>query len=278
MDHDNQEGIKMKKVIAFHSDCGTLSTQVGKVFGTIKSLAPDTVIESCNVGFEKDNIPQLSAYLFTTVPYWPENSLFLSYMGSGKPIAVKLKNGSVIVSYDNGTSTMCVEHLGFDSAVEIDLEKFGNDEYTLAKACASISLDNDITKVGKPLTLQQIKQFVMPKAKISDGKAEGEVTMLLKGFGNITFSIGTDEFEGTNIHHGDKVRVTFTCNGKVEYQEDMTYQPSFGYVEVGEPVVFNGSSGYMDIGLNLRSFINTCIPQILKVENPGDFKVVIERI
>jgi S-adenosylmethionine hydrolase len=58
----------------------------------------------------------------------------------------------------------------------------------------------------------------------------------------------------------------------------MTYQPSFGYVPVGDPVVFNGSSGYMDIGLNMKSFIDTCLPQIIDSPDPGEFKVVIEKI
>lgn len=268
----------MKKVIAYHSDCGLYSTEVGKVFGLIKTLSPETVIESCSVGFEKDNIMQLSAYLYTTVPYWPENGLFLSTMGSGRPVAVRLDNGSVIVSYDNGTSTMCVKHFGFTGAVVIDPEKYGNDEYVLVRAISDLANGAKLEDLGTCLNKEDVFFFEMPKAEISDGVAKGEVSMLLKGFGNITFSIGTDEFEGTNIHHGDKVRVTFTKDGKVEYQEEMTYQPSFGYVEVGQPVVFNGSSGYMDIGLNLRSFINTCIPQILEEENPGNFKVVIERI
>ena len=91
--------------------------------------------------------------------------------------------------------------------------------------------------------------------------------MLLKTFGNITFSIGTDEFEKTGIRTGDAVRVTFTRDGKVEWQAEMTYQPSFGYVPEGDPVVFNGSSGYMDIGLNRKSFIAECIPQILAAKD-----------
>ncbi|MDO4198169.1 MAG: SAM-dependent chlorinase/fluorinase [Erysipelotrichaceae bacterium] len=268
----------MNKVIAYHSDCGLYSTEPGKVCGLIKTLSPDTIVESCSVGFEKDNIMQLSAYLFTTLPYWPDNSLFLSLMGKGRPVAVKTDNGSIIVSYDNGTATMCVKHFGFKGAVLIDEDKYGNDGYVLVRAVADLSNGKAMEDLGTPLTKEDIFFFKMPEAKISDGRAEGEVSMLLKGFGNITFSIGTDEFEGTNIHHGDKVRVTFTKDNNIEYQEEMTYQPSFGYVGIGEPVIFNGSSGYMDIGLNLKSFINTCIPQILEVENPGDYKVVIERI
>ncbi|MBQ5341092.1 MAG: hypothetical protein J6W57_03710, partial [Oscillospiraceae bacterium] len=120
--------------------------------------------------------------------------------------------------------------------------------------------------------------FTIPKAIIRDGYAEGEVGMLLRTFGNITFTIGTDEFEDTGIVTGDRVRVTFTRNGNTEYQKEMTYQPSFGYVPVGDPVVFNGSSGYMDIGLNMKSFIDTCLPQIIDSPDPGEFKVVIEKI
>ena len=71
---------------------------------------------------------------------------------------------------------------------------------------------------------------------------------------------------------------TFTCNDEVVWEKIVPYKPSFGYVDEGEAVVFNGSSGYMDIGLNKRSFIDECIPEILKADNIGNYKVRIEKV
>ena len=124
---------------------------------------------------------------------------------------------------------------------------------------------------------EELKQFHIEPAEIGDGVAKGQVAVLLKTFGNITFNIGVDEFEKTGIVQNDEIEVTITYHDAVVYRDSMTYQPSFGYVEEGAPVVFNGSSGYMDIGLNRANFIEMCLPKILREPDPGEFKVVIRK-
>ena len=267
----------INRSVVIHSDRGTGDTLFAKIAGTILSITPGCDVVDGSQGMEKDNVRQISAYLFTTVPFWPDGTLFLSYVGDGEPVAVRLKNGSVILSPNNGTATMCVDSLGMESARYLSKEAFGDDEYSLARCAAALAGGEAFEDIG-PDTGSGMVSYSMPRADIREGYARGEVAMLLKTFGNITFSIGTDEFEKTGIRTGDAVRVTFTRDGKMEWQAEMTYQPSFGYVPEGDPVVFNGSSGYMDIGLNRKSFITECIPQILAAKDPGEFKVVIERI
>lgn len=267
----------MRPSIAFHSDCGLYSTQYAKVAGVIESRCPDLDIMLASPAFEKDNVVAVAAYLYTTVPFWPAGTISISMVGAGRPIAVMVDNGSVILSGDNGTATMCCKHFGFKGARLLS-EKYGNDGYELARCAADLASGMPFEEVGEELKKEDVFFYSMPQAKIEKGVAEGEVAMLLRSFGNITFSIGTDEFEGTEIKHGDLVKVTFTYNGKTVYEETMPYQPSFGFVPHGDPVVFNGSSGYMDIGLNMESFIDTCIPEILTIENPGDYKVRIEKV
>ena len=130
--------------------------------------------------------------------------------------------------------------------------------------------------IGPVLPADELFLFNIAPAKIAEGVAEGQVFMLLKTFGNLTFTIGTDEFENTGIRHGDPVHVTFTKDGKTVWEADTTFQPSFGYVPEGEPVIFNGSSGYLDIGLNKHSFIARCLPQIAE-DDPLAYYVRIEK-
>ena len=264
--------------VVIHSDSGTSGTLYAKAAGIVETISPGTDAVDASQAFESGNVRQVSAFLFTSVPFWPDGTVFVSMVGDGEPIAVRLSSGSVIISPNNGTATMCIDSIGFSDAVLIDPELFGSDEFVMVRCAAELAAGREIDSIGRPTGRDETVTFSIPKAVIREGYAEGEVGMLLKTFGNITFTIGTDEFEDTGIVTGDRVRVTFTRGGNIEYHEEMTYQPSFGYVPVGDPVVFNGSSGYMDIGLNMRSFIDTCLPQILDAPDPGEFKAVIEKI
>lgn len=264
--------------VVIHSDSGTADTLYAKAAGIMETVSPGTDVVDASQAFEHGNVRQVSAYLFTSVPFWPDGTIFVSLVGEGKPIAVRLSSGSVILSANNGTCTMCASAVGLRDAVMIDPSLFGSDSFVLVRAAAALSTGCPFESLGRKAGPEETVFFPIPKAVISAGKAEGEVGMLLRTFGNITFTIGTDEFEETGIVTGDRVKVTFRRNGRIEYCEEMPYEPSFGYVPVGEPVIFNGSSGYMDIGLNMKSFIDTCLPQILDCPDPGEFKVTIEKI
>ena len=264
--------------VVIHSDSGTSDTLYAKAAGIVESLSPGTDAVDASQSFERGNVRQVSAYLFTSVPFWPDGTIFVSLVGDGAPIAVRLSSGSIILSANNGTCTMCASAIVFRDAVMIDPVRFGNDGFVLVRAAAALSSGCSFDGLGRPAEPDETVFFNIPKAVISEGKAEGEVGMLLRTFGNITFTIGTDEFEDTGIVTGDRLRVTFRRNGNTEYCDEMPFEPSFGYVPVGEPVIFNGSSGYMDIGLNMKSFIDTCLPQILDCPDPGEFKVTIEKI
>ncbi|MBQ6222387.1 MAG: SAM-dependent chlorinase/fluorinase [Solobacterium sp.] len=267
----------MKPAVVIQSDCGYPSTLFARTAGVIESLSPHTQISAESLGMEKNNIRMVSAYLFTCVPFWPDGTIFLTLLGEGKSVAVRLSSGSILISPDNGICTMCAASFGLDEARHIRNDIFGNDEYAMARCAAGLVSGMAFEDIGPKAGSEEICLFSVPASHVEEGLAVGEVGMLLKTFGNITFSIGTDEFETTGIHTGDTVLVTFTHDDQIVYQEEMTYQASFGYVEEGEPLIFNGSSGYMDIGLNRDNFIMKCLPEILDVQDPGEYKVRIEK-
>ncbi|MBQ1508339.1 MAG: SAM-dependent chlorinase/fluorinase [Erysipelotrichaceae bacterium] len=261
----------MKPSVVIHADLSDRYTFI-KAAGIIEGLSPNSDVVSANLSFEEGNVPMVSAYLFTTVPFWPAGTVFLSFVGEGDPIALKLSNGTILLCPNNGTVSMSLELFGLSAA-----RKLTDEKWSLAKAAASLLNGVPFEELGEALPLEDVTIFRIPEAHIEEGLAEGAVGMLLKTFGNITFTIKTDDFEKTLIATGDEVRVTISHDGKTVYEKDMTYQPSFGYVPVGDPVVFNGSSGYMDIGLNQDSFIDRCLPELLTAEDIGSYHVRIEK-
>lgn len=265
-----------RPAVVLFLDSGDASTQYAKAAGLIQRLQPHTNVSAGQLNFEKGNVRQVSAFLFTTVPFWPAGTVFISLVGKGRPVAAVLGNGSIILSPDNGTATMSAVTAGLKEVFLVDTERYGDDEWTLVRCGAALAGGGTET-AGPKLPPDELRMLALPASHTGEGLAEGSVGMLLKTFGNITFSIPTADFEKTGIRTGDTVLVTITRDGKTEYREKMTYQPSFGYVPEGEPVIFNGSSGYMDIGLNRDSFIRKCLPQILEAEDPEVFKVRIEK-
>ena len=267
----------MKPSVVIQSDCGYASTTFAKFAGMIETIAPHTDVVETNLSFEKGDSLPMSAYLYTLVPFWRDGTIFVSLMNDERKVAIQLENNSILLGSDDGFSTMCIEHFGFKGARLLSTKQFQDDEFILARASASLVNGLSFEELGEELTLEELNLFHLPPVRIEEGLAEGVIAMLLKSFGNLTFNIATDDFERTNIKHGDTVKVTISKEGNTVYEDIMTYQPSFGYVEVGKPVVFNGSAGYMDIGLNLKSFINECLPELLE-NDPTQYNVRIERL
>ena len=271
----------MKSPLVLHLSSGPASTEYARLTGMIQQEVPGIDVSFGTLTMQ-DSLT-VSAYLYTTVPYWPDGSVFLSLIhGSKDPgttdaVAIRLSNNSIILSPNNGTATLVAKHLGIQDARAMDTAVYGDDAFAIVRLGAKLAAGLPFEKVGALLKPEEICLFPLPEAKIQEGLAEGQVAMLLKTFGNLTFTIGTDEFEATGIRYGDSVRVTFTKDGAIVYQEVMTFQKSFGYVPEGAPVIFNGSSGYLDIGLNKKSFIDVCLPDIL-THDPLDYKVRIEKL
>jgi len=278
--------MKMSFPFVIFTDCGPSGLEWAKIAGLTEKTIPEK-----ELSYGSLTMPDpltTSSFLYTTVPFWPEGTVFLSvptaYLkqpaASSKAVAVKLKNGSYLVSPNDGTATLCAMLIGISEIRAIDFtlpwNSGLNDGYALVRLGALLSETLPYEEVGPVLPAEELFLYTIAPATIREGAAEGQVFMLLKTFGNLTFTIGTDEFEKTGIRHGDPVHVTFTKDHEVVWEADTTFQPSFGYVPEGEPVIFNGSSGYLDIGLNKHSFIARCLPQILN-DDPTDYYVRIEK-
>ena len=112
----------MKPSIVVQADCGPQSTLFAKFAGVVETMAPHTDVVDSNLCFEQGNARMVAAYLYTMIPFWPEHTIFVTLMNSQRKIAIRLKNGRILLGSDDGFASMGIYAFGFDSAREVDLD------------------------------------------------------------------------------------------------------------------------------------------------------------
>ena len=260
----------MKSIIVMQTDFGIGGGSAMR--GTCRKVDPELDIYEVNHQVEKFNVKEASRYLYHHVSYWPEGTVFVSVVDPGVGTArrasvAKLKNGSYVVTPDNGSLTYLLDDPGVEAIRVIDETRnrlkgtenvsifHGRDlfAYCGAKLAAGII---DFEGVGEEYPVSEIVRFEEPKYEVSGNHLKGYVTGMMKTFGNLETNIPISELEKLNVKSGDILRVKLTSNEGTLYDSGMAYQPSFGYVEVGEEVLYNSSDGVVGIGINRDSFVN----------------------
>ena len=261
----------MKPTIVVQTDFGIGGG--GVMHGTIKKVDPELDVFDANHQVEKFNVRNAARSLNHMVPYWPEGTIFVSVVDPGvgtarKASVAKLKNGSYVVSPDNGTLTILLENPGIEEIRVIDetrnrlkgTEKVsifhGRDlfAYCAARLASGII---DFEGVGEKYPVSEIIKYEEYGYEISNGKAKGIVTDMMRTFGNLESSIPIEAFEEAGFNVGENVRVRIYEKDNCVLDKLISYQPSFGWVQEGEEVVYNSSDGVIGGGINLGDFIRT---------------------
>jgi len=199
-----------------------------------------------------------------------------------KSCVARLKNGSFVVTPDNGALTYVKEKLGITEVREIDerVNRYpttrdihifhGRDVYAYCAArLASGAIDFEGVGPAYPVEEIVMAPYLRPRA-------EGGVVLGMIG---ASTNIAVDDFEKTGINLGDHARVRIVKDGKTLFDEAVLYHRSFGYVPVGAPILYNGStSPYIALSLNQRSFAQKYLPDIFNTgEDFADYKVFINK-
>ncbi|MBQ1367534.1 MAG: SAM-dependent chlorinase/fluorinase [Firmicutes bacterium] len=243
--------------------------------GTCLKVDPELEVFDGNHQIPKFNVASAARNLMMMVPYWPSGTVFVSVVDPGvgtsrRASVAKLKNGSYVVSPDNGSLSRLLTLPGIEAIRVIDetrnrlkgTEKtsifHGRDLFAYCGARLASGII-DFEGVGEEYPVSEIVRLKADSYHQEDGLVSGYFFDWMQSFGNMETNIPIEAGEKAGFKTGDTVIVTVTdsLTGKVHFDAPVGFYPSFGWVPEGAPVVYNSSDGVLGVGLNKEDFART---------------------
>lgn len=178
-----------KPTIVMQSDFGIDSGLVACMHGMCRLVDSELETHDITHLIPAFDIEAASYCLQYTVPFWPDGTVFVSVVDPGvgtsrKASVAKLKNGSYVVTPDNGTLTYLKKRIGVEEIREINEEinryPLTKDVHTfhgrdLFAYCAARLASGVISfeEVGPAYPVEEIVCHELKCAKISTHKATG---------------------------------------------------------------------------------------------------------
>ncbi len=259
----------MNKLV-FQSDFGLFDGAISAMRGISYSVNPELSISDLTHSIPAFNVWEASYRLFQTIKYWPENTVFVSVVDPGvgsvrRSVVAKLRDNKYVVTPDNGTLT----HLFISNQIvevrrineNVNRLKGSEDSHTFhgrdvyaftgAKLASGVI---DYLGVGESVDIESIVRLDIKEPIVSDESITGTIDILDKRFGSLWTNIDVSLFDENNIVFGDKLFVKITNEGRVLYNNIITYGKSFSDVNIGETLIFNNSISYIGVAINQGDF------------------------
>lgn len=233
---------------------------------------------------------QASASLSFVVDFWPAGTVFVSVVDPGvgterRACVARLKNGSFVVTPDNGSLTHLKKFFGIEQVRVIDetrnrLQKtkkchifHGRDLFAY---CAARLASGVITyeEVGECYPVEEIVEHEIIPWEVKGSRITGMIDAIDYHFGLICSNIPADVFEENNIGFGEMLRVTIRDRRQESpvFEGQAPYVPSFGSVQVGQPLLMTSETLEIQIATN-------CVNMAEKydIHEGPDWTIEIER-
>lgn len=256
--------------LVFQSDFGLVDGAVSAMYGVAYSVDPGLKMHDLTHEITPFSIWEASYRLIQTIPYWPENTVFVSVVDPGvgserKSIVVKTSSCKFIVTPDNGTLTHVLRLEGICEAREIDENVnrlpnsgesytfYGRDVYAYTGArlaSGAISFED----VGPSIPVENLIQLPIVEPYLDGNAVCGTIDVLDVRFGSLWTNIPRKLFVSIGAVYGDRLSVTIENDTRTVYRNIIQYGKSFADVYVGEALVYANSLDCMAIAINQGSF------------------------
>lgn len=281
--------MKTKPAIVMQTDF-TKDISVCTMQGVCMMVDPELKVFDSTHEIRSFDTYQASTSLSFVVDFWPEGTVFVSVVdpgvGTGRRACVaKLKNGSYVVTPDNGSLTHLKKFFGIEEVRVIDetrnrLQKtkkcnifHGRDlfAYCGARLAAGVITYEE---VGESYPVEEIVEHEIIPYKVEGNKISGMIDAIDYHFGLICSNIPASVFEENGIGFGEILRVVIR-DRKQEvpvFEGQVSYVPSFGSVEVGSPLLMTSETLEIQIATN-------CVNMAEKygIHEGSDWTMEIER-
>ncbi|GIO24604.1 S-adenosyl-l-methionine hydroxide adenosyltransferase family protein [Oceanobacillus sp. J11TS1] len=278
----------MGRNLVIQTDFGISDGAVSAMYGVALSVDSTLRIFDLTHDIPQYNIWEASYRLYQTLPYWPEETVFISVVDPGvgtsrRSVVVKTAHNQYVVTPDNGTLTHIKKDIGIKEARIIDetvnrLPQSGESytfhgrdiyAYTGARlASNTISFD----QVGPAIDVKDTVELTKPEAYIEEDVIYGNIDILDVRFGNLWTNISRELFQKTRIAHGDAFEVTILNNRQQVYKNRMTYGHSFADSRLGEPLLYVNSLDNLGVAINQGSFAKT-----YHIETGANWRIMIRK-
>ncbi len=259
-----------KPAIVMQTDFGK-GISVCTMQGVCKMLDPELEVFDNTHEIKNFNTYEASFSLDYVVDFWPAGTVFISVVDPGvgtdrRACVAKLKNGSYVVTPDNGTLTHVKERVGIEEVRIIDenvnrlksTEKcsifHGRDLFAYCGAKLAAGLIT-YEEVGPEYPVDEIVIHKTVPYKVEGNKISGMISSSDAHFGLICSNIPVEVFEEENINFGDILSVKIFNNENEEaiFEGDVEYCRAFGDVEEGEPLLMVSETLDIQIAVNRRN-------------------------
>ena len=214
--------------------------------GTCLKVDPELEIFDGNHQIPKFNVASAARNLLMMVPFWPSGTVFVSVVDPGvgtsrRASVAKLKNGSYVVTPDNGSLSRLLQLPGIEAIRIIDeirnrlkgTEKtsifHGRDLFAYCGARLASGIIS-FEEVGEEYPVSEIIRLKADTYHQEPGLVSGYFFDWMESFGNMETNIPIEAGEKAGFKVGDTVRVTVTdsLTNKVCFDGPVGFYPSFG--------------------------------------------------
>lgn len=260
----------MTEALVLQSDFGVSDGAVSAMYGVAHSINPQIRIFDLTHDIPPFHIWEASYRLVQTVPYWTEQTVFVSVVDPGvgsnrKSVVARTHANQYVITPDNGTLTHLVQAGLIAEVRQLDDKRHrlprmgesytfhGRDIFAFTGARLS-SHAITFEEVGPLLPLEDVVLLERTPAAQRGAFTEGIVEILDIRFGNVWTNIPVALVRKAGIEIGDDVTVAITFRGRPVYEQTLTFGRSFADVPVGSGVVYINSLDQIAIALNQGSF------------------------
>ncbi len=249
----------------------THNSSVSTMHGVCMMVDPELRIFDCNHDITSFDTYEASTELSFVVPFWPAGTVFVSVVDPGvgssrRACVAKLKNGSYVVTPDNGALTHLKASFGIVEVRVIDETKHrlkttekcnifhGRDVFAY---CAAKLASGIITyeEVGEAYPLDEIVTHELIPCKLEGNTFSGMINMVDRHFGLICSNIPADLFEEAGIKYGDflDVEIYNRKEDKVYFSGKTPYVSNFTAVQEGDPLLMVSETLEIQIATHMHN-------------------------
>ena len=259
-----------KPILVFQTDFTYAEGAVSSMYGVVKCVDRELEIFDGTHEIPKFDTWSASYRLWQSLPFWPEGTIYVSVVDPGvgtgrRPCAAKTADGHIVISPDNGSLTHVAQNIGITEVREINEEEHrlkqtagtsvfhGRDLFghTAAKLASGLIAFEDI---GEAYPVKDLVLHDIALPRISEGRAEGIFEINDPNFGNLWTNIPLEAFTSCGFAYGDTLHVTVTHGAQTVISENIRFEKSFGYVEIGSPVIYNNEMMKIALAVSQGSF------------------------